>query len=390
MGLTGTMPTALIRAMFDHLTQFSIRDQAALAETETDLLPPYDGRVANATVYTNVEALNPAFGRHLREDIYVDRPCALSPVRLGRMPAGAVLHGGGEFLLSADGALLREQIAPYLETNPARVAELVGTTRPIVDYAEECLLLARFGLYTWGHWLGELLPKAVLVEAAYPGRFRYVVPSPVLTDPTPHLPWIRIRESLLAYGIDSTRLLTIDDAQDTRFRALHIVGSVWSDHLMHPGAMQAMRERLIPSLAPIRSDRPIRAALMREGDGRAIENAEAVQALLRADGFAFYPVGRMRFWDQVRLFQSAETIFAILGSDLTGLIYAQQGVRVISVAPSIFGDRFFYAMILDRNGHYADIRGPVGTLNTETGHRSSFTIDPAELRVALDRLGAIR
>ena len=80
-----------------------------------------------------------------------------------RMPAGAVLHGGGEFLLSADGALLREQIAPYLETNPARVAELVGTTRPIVDYAEECLLLARFGLYTWGHWLGELLPKAVLV-----------------------------------------------------------------------------------------------------------------------------------------------------------------------------------------------------------------------------------
>ena len=337
--------------MQETLNSGTLADLAVAAET---ILPALALTVANATVFSNVEALNPAFGRHLHNDIYTARDCALAAVPLFRLPAGAILHGGGEFLVTSDGKLVREQIGPYLDGDPAGIVRLIAEPRPVVVIDGDCLLVARFGIYTWGHWLGELLPKAVLAESRYPGRFRFAMPSQVLTDPRPEVPWIRMRESLLAYGIDASRILPVDAGCDYRFQALYAVGSVWSDHVMHPAAAAAMRERLMPAMRPAGPGVEKRVALLREGDGRSIVNAGEVAELLRQKGFSFHPIGRLRFWDQVQLFRSATVLFSVLGSDLTGLIYAREGIQVVSVAPSIFGDRFFYAMILDRHGRYAD------------------------------------
>jgi capsular polysaccharide biosynthesis protein len=159
---------------------------------------------------------------------------------------------------------------------------------------------------------------------------------------------------------------------------------VWSDHVMHPGAAALMRDRLRER--PNGSGDGQAICLERTGPGRTIENMAEIRARLEDRGFTFHTVSALRFIDQVRLFQSASTIFAILGSDLSGLIYAPKGASLITAAPSVFGDRFFYAMLLERRGRYADLRGPVTRLDPGAEHRSSFHLDASEIGSALTAL----
>lgn len=359
-----------------------LADIATAAET---IVAGCDVPVDNATVYSNIGALNPTFGEHLMRDIYVARTCRIDAVVVRQLEPGTRLHGGDEFLLSHQGRLAREQIAPYLLDDPRRLHALLSAWRPAVRVREECLLLARYGLYTWGHWLAELLPKLVVAETVFPGRFRYLLPVDLLSDANPNAAAPRLRETLSAYGLHPSRILPLQPSMDYEFDRLHAISPVWSDHVMHPAVANLMRARLPPS--PAEMPQPPRIALLRTGPGRTIANLDPVAALLRQHGFTFHTIGTMPFLDQVRLFRGASLVFAILGSDLTGLLYAPPGVRVISVAPAVFGDRFFYALILDRGGHYADLRGPVTTLNEDVPHRSSFTIDPAQISEAFAALG---
>lgn len=352
------------------------------------LLPGRTQQVGNATVYTNIDALNPPFARHLHADIYTDRLCSVSPVVLARLDSDAVLHGGGEYLVTSRGRLLREQFAPYLQDDPARVRGILSTWRPIFRIREECLLVARFGIYTWGHWLAEILPRLVLVEAKYPGRFRYVLPVHVWRDADPHSAWSHIRESLAAYGIGFGRqVLSLQETMDYQFDRLYAVSDIWSDHLMHPDAAAMMRSRLHVPIPTPTGAHASRIGLDRIGEGRTVANLAEIKPLLASKGFTFHAIGHMSFAEQVALFQSATVIFATLGSDLTGLLFAPEGVKVISVAPAIFGDRFFYALILDRHGLYADLRGPVTALHRVDGHRSMFEIDAAQIDAAMAALG---
>lgn len=361
------------------------RLDAVCAEHET-LLRGCTLPVADATAYTDIDALNPLFGHHLRTDIYTERTCQVAPVILARLDAGTVLHGGGEFLVTSRGRLLAEQFPPYLRSDPARVQGLRSQWRPVVAIPAECVLIARFGIFTWGHWLGELLPKLLLVEARYPGRFRYVLPAQVLVDANPDLPWLRIKQSLLAYGVQERQVLSVRDAMDYRFDRLYAVGDVWSDHVMHPAAAAMLRDRL-PAETQHSSTIGQRIALRRVGDGRMLSNPDEVERLLADKGFVIHTVGRMSFQQQVDLFRSAAMVFGILGSDLTGLLYAREGVKLISVAPATFGDRFFYALLLDRKGRYADLRGAITEPHRSEEARSRFRIDASQIDAAMLALG---
>ena len=360
-------------------------DLSVVAET---LFPECFHPIRNATVYTNIAELTREFGRHHLDDIYTERTCSVAPITLARLPAGAVLFGGDEFLVGSGGCLLQEQIAPYLRDNHDLIREITSTWRPTMRVSEESLLVARFGIYTWGHWLGELLPKIVLAEACFPGRFRYLLPTTVLTDPDPGLPTVRIRETLHAYGIGRERVLPLYPATDYQFDRLHTLGPIWSDHIMHPSIASLMRKRLVPAANPSREAAPSRRiCLIRNGPGRAITNLAEVHELLGAHGFEFHTLSTMAFTAQIDLFQTASVVFAVLGSDLSDLIYAPDGIKVISAAPAIFGDRFFYALIVSRNGTYADLRGPVVELDRRAEHRSSFYLDLSKIRMGLNAMG---
>ena len=79
-------------------------------------------------------------------------------------------------------------------------------------------------------------------------------------------------------------------------------------------------------------------------------------------------------------------MFAVLGSDLTNLLYAPEGVRVLAAAPADFGDRFFYALVQLCRGQLLDLRGPVTDVDEHAAHRSDFRLDMGELAAAADVL----
>lgn len=154
---------------------------------------------------------------------------------------------------------------------------------------------------------------------------------------------------------------------------------------MHPYAAENMRCHLTEEPARRSANRKI--ALVRpDSDARVLENWPEIASVLAQEGFEFENIASLSFLEQVQVFREARVLFSVLGSGLSGLIYSPIGVQVCSVAPSLFGDRFFYAMVLDRRGFYGDVRGPVCTPLAQIPHRSPFRVNANRVS---DALGAL-
>ncbi len=104
--------------------------------------------------------------------------------------------------------------------------------------------------------------------------------------------------------------------------------------------------------------------------------------MLDAAGFSLQQAGSKSFVEQVSLFKGGETVFGVLGSDLTNILFSPGGVKVISAAPDQFGDRFFYALVLDRTGSMIDIRGPA-VKHRPIDNTSNFSVDGHFLQAAI-------
>ncbi len=354
-----------------------------LGEVRVALAPPERRDLPGAAVYENVAEFDPDFAAHYRRDIYAPRRAELDGidlVELGR----AVLHPAADHLLLVGGRAVSEQVAPWHDLGRP-LPPAAAQPRPQEEVVADTVVIARYGAGTWGHWLGELLPKLVLVEAAFPGRFHFAVPA----DHAGVEPTGGFQQSLTAAGVPRERLVPLTVERSYLLRRAWAVTPVWSDHVMHPVASRSLRARLD------RGDRAAGAArrlavVRRPDDARSLLNQEQVLDVLQRRGFEVCDVAALPFAEQVVAFREARTVFSVLGSGLTGVLFAREGVQVLSAAPSLFGDRFFYALVLDRDGRYADVRGPVSVADRQVAHRSAFSVDVARLEEGLDALAADR
>lgn len=344
----------------------------------------WHGRLDCAIAFTNIEELNPGFGRHMLADIYKPRDAVVGALDLGLLPPDATVMMDHDFMLTVGGHPVADQLSPSLAADPEAVATILATRRPVQDVAGEMMLAARFGIATWGHWLSELLPKVVVVENRFPGRFTYVLPTHVVHWQRIHPAYQRIHESLLAYGITDDRIFNMEPGSDYRFSALHALTPIWEDGAIHPQAVELMRDSImrIPQSEPLR-----RVALLRTDTlGRNIDNIDELAPILEGRGFRFLETARMPFVAQAATFRDATAVAAVLGSAMTGLLYSPAGVKVLSMAPADFGDRFFYGLTQERGGMFVDLRGTVGKAHESRARHSSFHVQPAALRAGLSAL----
>jgi glycosyl transferase family 61 len=356
--------------------EFERRSLDSMAIARVRLAQPVSYQVPGCAVYDNISEFNPAFARQMNEHIYVNRLANLKAIDLVALGV-ANLHPSADYTVTVGSCLIEEQAPPwYGEATRAAIA----ADQPIEEIRGEVVIVARYGFWTWGHWLGELLPKMVMVEAAFPRRFRFIVPD---TGDVPK--WKNFRDSIRAYGVSLDRLILVKPGKTLRLRKAWAVTPIWSDHVMHPAAAEFMRVALPQK--PIEKTR--RIAIFREqADARTLVNWSEIGICLSQRDYEVVETGGLDFETQVKLFREAHAIFSTLGSGLTGLIYAPVGVKVISVAPHLFGDRFFYALVADRRGRYADVRGPIVTPNSTIPHRGSFSIDPCHIAAGLAALDA--
>lgn len=341
----------------------------------------------NAAIFSNLAAFDPAFAYHHHYVVYPARTATANAIALAAFPPGSLVLAREGYPTLVGDALVDEQLAPWLREQPDRLAALLAEARPEVEIDVECVLLARYGEGTWGHWLGELLPRAVVAEHFYPGRFHYAVPEWTTRPDEPGLP-ASVLGSLRAYGIPQDRLVRLAADSNYRFRALATVTSVRSDNVMHPGVLDLMRANARCDPAAFGADRPARVALFRQDVGRrGIANAEEIAPILAAAGFTHLEMGNLSFDAQVAVFRAASSVFCVLGSGLTGLIYAPDGVNVIAPAPENWGDSFFYPLVQLRAGTFADIRGPIEREDPVNRRDSTFRVPVGALREVLEMLG---
>lgn len=351
---------------------------ADLGKPKVLLSAPCKFSVESSLTYENVTDFDTSFGLHLNKDVYSRRDIDMSAIEMVRL-GEATLYANKDFMVRVDDSCVLEQVPPWVDADRFP-DDFFGSVQTEVVMAPT-VVIARFGAGTWGHWIGELLPKIVLIEAAFPFQFRYAVPEAYLSPG-----WGSFKQSLEAYGIRGERLIPLKSDRAYRLRDACCVTPIWSDHLMHPAACERMRCGFgIPM--PIKSGRRV-ALARRQEHARRLENWDRLASLLTQEGFEIVDIGSLDFRAQVQTFSESDVVVSTLGSGLTGLIYSPPGVLVLSLAPYLFGDRFFYAMIVDRRGRYVDLRGPIEEMDEAIPHRSSFTISPDRLMHGLSLLGA--
>ncbi|MBV9758622.1 MAG: glycosyltransferase family 61 protein [Alphaproteobacteria bacterium] len=315
-------------------------------------------------------------------------------VFIGRYPPGATVLGADSFWVQVGQSLVLEQIfissrllRSFAPDPGAQAAALRAAVPDTADIEEECVLLARYGWGTWGHWLNEILCKAVVAEAAFPGRFRYVLPAAIAREGTERNFAGALIESLRAYGIAERREIRIEPSKNYRFRSLFDVGgcTMWarSGVILHPAVSHLMRERL--SDAPARADSPL-LAIERHGTTRTLVNAQEVNRELSANGFVFIDPLALGFREQMAYFRGAKTVFSVYGSGLANVLYSPPGIGALTCGPAYWGDTYFMYTVKERRGAYADVRGP--PFWNGVGHlfHAPFWIDPAEVNRALAHL----
>lgn len=303
---------------------------------------------------------------------YAARTALPEAIDLVRLPA--VKLRGDNFHVTIDDVLIEEQIVPYERAHPPSGAPLPKRG----EIALDTVLIARYGDGTWGHWMGELLPMAVMVERHRPGWFVYAMPARIV-DPVPgDVLALRVREAFAAYGIGPERFVALQRDTEYVTTNLQCLTPVWTDHCFHPAAVAALRS------LPIGREREDKVALIRHDTRRAITNADEVFAVLLNAGFYAVDPASLSFNQQVAVFRSAPIVFSVLGSTLSGLLYAPDKVCVVAAVPETFGDGFFYNMIQHRRGSYTEIRGPFRCETTSPTRDSAFEVDCNLLRSILD------
>ena len=331
--------------------------------------------------YTNFRILDPVAGEHHLTQLYVAGHYQLDPINLSKLPRGIdlIVAGDEDFIPSFEGQVLADQMPTYWPDH--EIPAILGKPRPQIDVEGSAVLIARYGLRTWGHWLGELLPKMVCVETVFPGKHRYVLPAAVFFDPI-----LRpILESISYHGIDLARIIPVHAETVYRFSELYAVSPAWTRHKIHPGAVEFMRARM--PAPPDNAPRKV-AFLRTESRTRNVANAPTIIAELVDQGFAMVEIGAIPFSEQVGTFAAAESVVAVLGSGLTGLPYSPKGVRVLTLAPSRWSDLFFFAFMQNRDAKLADIRGPQDPTDTRRPAEARFIVELNEVRRGLQMLAA--
>jgi len=213
-------------------------DSAFMAVETSEIVPSLEFTAPACVQYTNFTDLNPIFGAHHIDHLYVEKRRWVPAVSLCRLAPGARLAvpNGEEFIAIAGSVVVAEQIRR--DWSEAALNDAVASCTRHGSINEPAVLIGRYGIRTWGHWLGELLPKVVAVESKWPGRFRYVLPDRFEYDPV-HTTAV---QSLQYYGIGKDRLLLVPPGTIFKCSDLHVVTSAWSaDRMVHPRITELLR-----------------------------------------------------------------------------------------------------------------------------------------------------
>ena len=279
-----------------------------------------------------------------------------------------IVHRGKEIFVDcsyhcsgpAQVGAVRARLAARVAAMPAEVDERYARESALVFHNE--------GGGTWGHFLIQLLPRAL----AYLQQFsqgKLAVPVPHLLESNAY------GEALRAYGIDPARMLPVERGRTYKFRELILADIPYNipAQMPHPAMLARLSAPEVPDDGEVIQGRPL--FVSRASATRQIVNQAALEAVLDRYGIEKMELGRQPFAAQVRRWRTAPFVVGTLGSDLTNLIFAAPGTPLLVISPDWFGDEFFYNLAQARRLRWNELRcGQMGE-RREPEHTSSFRVD---------------
>ena len=187
---------------------------------------------------------------------------------------------------------------------------------------------------TWGHFIVQNLPRALLYLAKFPNA-KIVLPSyHALADAT------NFNRSLVQLGVPQDRLLPVDPLGSYQFGELILVDFLYDipKQIAHPLALEFLAAPAAPTDAPD-EDRSMFVTRL-PVYGRLIDNVAEVSAVASNHGVKTVLLGEQHFDAQRAAWQNSDLVVSTLGSDLTNIVFGKEGTRILALSPDWFGDKF--------------------------------------------------
>jgi len=227
-------------------------------------------------------------------------------------------------------------------------AVLAEPARPTGHYPAG-IRLTGFGSGNWYHWLVEILPAAVLLDAL-PDELRdlpVLVPAAVLERAATRATLELVLPGRTFLPVPRTGTIAVD-------RLVWIDSPVWGARTLRDGVLptvgatcpnlpvlKAFRDRVLSQLdehdavaeraAPSR-----RVLLVRPPGAKRVANQEELRPLAARHGLELVDPGLLSFAEQVRLFHDASFVVGGWGAAWSSMLFAQPTTRGLMWAPELF------------------------------------------------------
>jgi capsular polysaccharide biosynthesis protein len=216
-----------------------------------------------------------------------------------------------------------------------------------------CVLCKKRGAANYGHWLMEMLPKALYahlhltrprcIVARQKGQLRSVM-----------------HEGLRRFGYAADRVVELGDDPAFVERLILVDGLTRHGGYMSPLAVSAI-DLLGFDITP-GPDRKLYVTREPAGHRRFTDPA-AVAARAEAAGYRVFNPGLATLHEQIAAFAGAQVIVGVMGAALTNIVFAPPGAQVVNLAPASMPDTFFWFIVGLRSLRYREVRcaleGPV-------------------------------
>ncbi|WP_290503537.1 MULTISPECIES: glycosyltransferase family 61 protein [unclassified Leclercia] len=234
-----------------------------------------------------------------------------------------------------------------------------------IEYIQgKFLNLRKRGEQNYGHWLIECLPKISFLTYL-DEDFGVLVP-----DVSSQMNLV-IDTSLRLSGASSDLMIMKMGKNDIkRFQTLVIIDGL-TNHgtYMAPQAVQ-FNNRLRDSVQGAGLQK---VQLLRDSPHRRISNVDHLTSVLKDFGFTAITPGKLNFDEQISALKDADSVIGVMGAEMTNIVYANEGAKILNIAPASMPDTFFHFISVHKTHLYNEFR--CETESQDQNRNSSMHVD---------------
>lgn len=284
----------------------------------------------------------------------------------GKLPGRSVFELP-DVIVQGKGTMLIDEVlvSNNLEGAPATRELESSQLQPVRTFERPTLYTTRYGVLNYLHCLTDIVPRIVEVSRAIPDCDIALHPK---FEPA-------AREALGVLGVDSTRLVELDEKPTRLQRGLF--ASPCSKHpLVHsPRALDIVRE-LAATLIDSTSGASTPTRLFVTCDAataKRVTNYAQIERFLIDRGYEPITAGALDLATQIRTFANADEVIGIAGASMTNILFCAPGTRVTILTSSSMPALHFWDFAAQSRHDYR-----IGYFCAQTPAQpvnSNFTVD---------------